>query len=43
MASFSRIENFQVKTNQAFLDKAAALEPVLNKRVIRPERLITVE
>ena len=43
MASFSVIEDFQVKTNQAFLDKAAALEPVLNKRVIRPERMVTVE
>lgn len=43
MASFSKVENFQVKTNQAFLDKAIALEPVLNKRVIRPERMIRVE
>lgn len=43
MASFSKIENFQVKTNQAFLDKAAALEPVLNKRVIRPVCLVSVE
>lgn len=43
MAAFSRIEDFQVKTNQAFLDKAAALEPVLNKRVIAPACMVTVE
>lgn len=43
MASYSRIENFQVKTNQTFLDKAAELEPTLNKKVIRPERIIRVE
>lgn len=43
MTSFSKIENFQVRTNQAFLDKAAVLEPVLNKRVIRPERIVAVE
>lgn len=43
MPSFNVIENFQVKTNQAFLDKAIALEPVLNKRVIRPERIVEVE
>lgn len=43
MPAFSRIEDFQVKTNQAFLDKAAALEPVLNKRVIKPERMVIVE
>ena len=43
MTAFSKIENFQVRTNQAFLDKAAALEPVLNKRVIRPGRMVRVE
>ncbi len=43
MASFSRIENFKVRTNQEFLDKAASLEPVLNKRVIRPERIVEIK
>lgn len=31
MPAFHIIEDFQVKTNQAFLDKAAALEPVLHQ------------
>lgn len=43
MASYSIIENFKTKTNQDFLDKAAALEPVLNKRVIQPKRIVRVE
>lgn len=43
MPAFSIIEDFQVKTNQTFLDKAAALEPVLNKRVIKPKCMITIE
>lgn len=42
MASFSMIEDFQVKTNQRFLDKAMALEPVLNKRVISPTGIVSV-
>lgn len=42
MPAFSIIEDFQVKTNQRFLDKAQALEPVLFKRVIRPCRMVDV-
>jgi hypothetical protein len=37
------IENFQVKTNQRLLDKAIALEPVLKKKVVFPQKLVHVE
>ncbi len=43
MASYSRIENFKVKTNQAFLDKAAQLEPILYKKVVLPKKIIDLE
>ena len=43
MAGFSIRKDFQVRTNQRFLDKAAALEPVLNRHVIRPVRMVRVE
>ncbi len=42
MPAFSIIENFQVKTNQEFLDKAAALEPVLYEETVTAKRLVTV-
>lgn len=35
-------KNIQVKTNQAFLDKAAELEPVLQKQVVTPKRIVEV-
>ena len=41
-SAFSIVENFQVRTNQTFLDKAASLEPVLYKHVIRPVRLVEI-
>ena len=34
MPAFNIIEDFQVKTNQAFLEKAAALEPVLHQTAV---------
>ncbi|MDO4329677.1 MAG: sugar hydrolase [Lachnospiraceae bacterium] len=43
MSAFSIIEDFRVKTNQAFLDKAAVLEPVLNRRTIKPKYMVSVE
>lgn len=42
MPAFSRIENFQVKTNPFFLDKAAELEPVLLKKTVTPQRMVKV-
>lgn len=42
MASYNRIENFQVKTNRAFLDKAERLKPVLNEKTVYPKRMVTV-
>ncbi len=43
MSSFSIIKDFKVKTNKAFLEKAAALEPVLNVQAVAPKRIVTVK
>lgn len=43
MASYNIIENFQVKTNQAFLNKATMLKPVLNKKIVYPKQIVKVE
>jgi hypothetical protein len=40
MASFGVIENFKVKTNQKFLDKASSLEPTLKREIVYPQRLV---
>lgn len=42
MASFGMIKDFQVKTNRKFLDRAAALEPVLHKKTIAAEGIVTI-
>lgn len=43
MAGFSIVKDFQTKTNPAFLEKAAALKPVLIRRKVTPIGLVAVD
>ena len=42
MPAFNIIEDFQVKTNQAFLEKAAALEPVLHQTAVAAAGIVHI-